>query len=253
MALAGLLPVCHSFACFLTPRANEQVFNNATEGTKVLYHGSLAGVAPGGPGHSHQSVRDIALMGSVPGMSALEPFCEDEARAAVRWAVREADGPVYLRLVSVPWPLGFEPPDVELVPGRGTVLRDGVDGAFVCTGPVVVSQAWRACELLEEQGVRFGLVALPWLRGIDGEWLADVVPDGAIVCVDNHVLSGGQGEAVLAAVAADAPEHVHRVRLVGVEGVPACGSNDEVLQAHGLDASSLAARVREVLGVRAGA
>jgi transketolase len=253
MALAGLLPVCHSFACFLTPRANEQVFNNASEGTKVLYHGSLAGIVPGGPGHSHQSVRDIALMGSVPGMAALEPFCEQEARSAVEWAVREATGPVYLRLVSVPWPLGFEPPGVELVPGRGTVLREGPDGAFVCTGPVLVSQAWRACELLEEQGVRFGVVALPWLREIDGEWLADAVPDGPIVCVDNHVLPGGQGEAVLAAVADAAPDHAPRVKLVGVDGIPACGSNDEVLQAHGLDAASLAIRAREVLDVRAGA
>jgi transketolase len=253
MALAGLLPVCHSFACFLTPRANEQVFNNTSEGTKVLYHGSLAGIVPGGPGHSHQSVRDIALMGSVPGMAALEPFCEQEARAAVEWAVHEATGPVYLRLVSVPWPLGFEPPEVRLAPGRGTVLREGPDGAFVCTGPVLVSQAWRACDLLEEHGIRFGLVALPWLRGIDGEWLADTVADGPIVCVDNHVLPGGQGEAVLAAVAEAAPDHAHRVRLVGVEGVPECGSNDEVLQAHGLDAASLAVRAREVLRVRAGA
>src|SRR4029078_6897120 len=92
MALAGLLPVCHSFACFLTPRAAEQVFNNASEGTKVLYHGSLAGIVPGGPGHSHQTVRDIALMGSVPGMAAIEPYCEEEVRAVVAWAVHEAVG-----------------------------------------------------------------------------------------------------------------------------------------------------------------
>ncbi len=90
MALAGLLPVCHSFACFLTPRAAEQVFNNASEGTKVLYHGSLAGIVPGGPGHSHQSVRDIALMGSVPGLAAIEPYCE--SRGSARGRVGRARG-----------------------------------------------------------------------------------------------------------------------------------------------------------------
>lgn len=247
MALAGLIPVCHSFACFVTPRANEQIFNNATEGTKVLYHGSLAGIVPGGPGHSHQSVRDIALMGSVPGMAALEPYCEAEVGRAVAWAVREAHGPVYVRLVSPPWPLGFEPPTDELVEGRGTVLREGREGTFVCTGPVLVSQAWQACEELDG----WGLIALPWLRGIDGAWLAEAAA-GTIVCLDNHVLPGGQGEAVLRALAEAAPEAAARTRLVGVDRVPECGTNDEVLREHGLDAAGLLRRARELAVAAAG-
>jgi transketolase len=239
MALAGLVPACHSFACFLTARAAEQIFNNASEGTKVLYHGSLSGIVPGGPGHSHQMVRDIALMGSVPGMAALEPYCDSEARQIVEWAVREADGPVYIRLVSPPWPLGFEPPVGELVDGRGTVLRRGEAGTFVCAGPVLVSQAWAACEKLGD----WGLIALPWLRDVDGAWLADAAK-GTIVCLDNHVVAGGQGEAVLRALAEVAPEAAARVRLLGVEGIPQCGTNDAVLQAHGLDAVSLVERVQ---------
>lgn len=244
MALAGLLPACHSFACFLTPRANEQIFNAATEGTKVLYHGSLVGLVPGGPGHSHQSVRDIALMGSVPGMAAIEPYCEDEVRQAVGWAVGDAAGPVYIRLVSPPWPLGFEPPAAELVEGRGTVLREGEEGTFVCTGPVLVSQAWRACERLDG----WGLIALPWLRAVDGAWLAEVA-SGTIVCLDNHVLPGGQGEAVLHALAEAAPEAAARTRLIGVDRVPECGTNDEVLRAHGLDADGLVERVQALAPV----
>jgi transketolase len=239
MALAGLLPACHSFACFLAPRAAEQVFNNASEGTKVLYHGSLAGIVPGGPGHSHQMVRDIALMGSVPGMAAIEPYCEAETRAAVEWAVRDAPGPVYIRLVSPPWELGFEPPASPLVEGRGTVLREGGAGTFVCTGPVLVSQAWAACDELDD----WGLIALPWLRGIDGEWLAETA-QGQIVCIDNHLLPGGQGEAALRAIADAVPASSARVSLLGVEGVPQCGTNDEVLRAHGLDRAGLVRRVR---------
>jgi len=251
MALAGLLPVCHSFACFLTPRANEQIYNNASEGTKVLYHGSLAGIIPGGPGHSHQSVRDIALMASVPGMSALEPFCEAEVRLVLEWAVREAPGPVYLRLVSPPWELGFEPPELRLEPGRGSVLREGEDGLFVCTGPVLVSQAWRAVDLLAGEGIRVGLVALPWLTGVDGAWLAEVAGEGPIFCLDNHYTTGGQGDAVLAALAERAPAAAAHVVKIAVDRVPECGTNDEVLRAHGLDGEGLAAVVRSRLVVRA--
>jgi transketolase len=144
---------------------------------------------------------------------------------------------VYVRLVSPPWPLGFDP-RVDFAPGRGTVLREGEEGTFVCAGPVLVSQAYAAAEQLGDWGV----IALPWLRGADGEWLAELA-QGRIVCLDNHVLAGGQGEAVLSALPDEARA---RTTLIGVDRVPECGTNDEVLRAHGLDADSLVARVRAV-------
>jgi transketolase len=241
MALGGYLPAVHSFGCFMTPRAAEQVFNNATEGTKVIYAGSLVGIVPGGPGHSHQAVRDIALMGSVPGMACLEPATDAEARACVAWAVDEATGPVYIRQVSVPWDLGFTPPAVErLEPGRGTLVRDGDRALVVCTGPVLLSQAHAAAEELGDVAV----LSLPWLRGVDGAWLSALASGRPIVCLDNHVAPGGQGEAILG-VLADAG-HSGRVHRFYVEGVPAGGANDEVLRAERLDAASIAARIREL-------
>ncbi|HEY7603031.1 MAG TPA: transketolase C-terminal domain-containing protein [Gaiellaceae bacterium] len=251
MALAGLLPVVHSFACFLSTRPNEQVYNNATERTKVIYVGSLAGLVPGGPGHSHQSVRDISALGGMPGMALIEPFCEAEVRAAVDWAVRDAPGPVYLRLVSVPWALGFEPPAIAaLVPGQGTVLRPAGDVLFVAAGPVMVAAAWGAAELLDRQGIAAGVAALPWLRDVDGAWVAEVAGDALVVTLDNHYLAGGQGEAVLAALAADAPEAAGRLHAIGVTEIPKSGENNEVLRAHGLDAEGVVAQLTSLLGAR---
>ena len=89
--------------------------------------------------------------------------------------------------------------------------------------------------------ISFGLVSLPWLRGIDGAWLASSCVDGPIVCLDNHYTIGGQGDAVLAALA-DTPDAAARVLKVGLDVVPRCGANDEVLRAHGLDAQALARR-----------
>ncbi|HLO23737.1 MAG TPA: 1-deoxy-D-xylulose-5-phosphate synthase N-terminal domain-containing protein, partial [Methyloceanibacter sp.] len=78
MALEGLVPICHSFGCFLSTRPNEQIYNNATERTKVLYVGSLAGLIPAAPGHSHQSLRDISALTSVPNLDIVEPCCPEE-------------------------------------------------------------------------------------------------------------------------------------------------------------------------------
>ena len=251
MALAGLLPVVPSFACFLSTRPNEQIYNNATERSKVIYVGSLAGIVPGGPGHSHQSVRDISALGAVPGMALIEPFSEDEVRAAVSWAVHRAPGSVYLRLVSVRWALGFDPPAIDqLVPGRGTVLRPAADALLVAAGPVMVAAGWQAAELLAEEGHEAGVVALPWLRDVDGAWLAEVAGGSPIFCLDNHYVTAGQGDAVLAALAADAPEAAARVHKIGVTSIPKSGENNEVLRAHGLDAEGIRRQVSSHLPSR---
>src|SRR5215213_10006958 len=105
LALAGMLPVCHSFACFLSTRPNEQIYNQATERTKVVYVGSLAGLVPGGPGHSHQSVRDISALGAMPGLVLVEPSCEREAELATEYCLTQARGSAYRRLVSIPCPI----------------------------------------------------------------------------------------------------------------------------------------------------
>ena len=126
LALKGKLPIVHSFACFLSTRPNEQIYNNATERSKVIYHASLAGLLPAGPGHSHQSVRDISAVGSVPGLVLIQPGNEEETRLALRWAVEENPDSTYLRLTSVPCAIPYSLPDgYRLEPGRGAVLRDG--------------------------------------------------------------------------------------------------------------------------------
>ena len=47
---------------FLASRANEQIYNKATEGSKVIYACHYAGLIPAGPRKSHQSIRDISLL-----------------------------------------------------------------------------------------------------------------------------------------------------------------------------------------------
>jgi transketolase len=104
----------------------------------------------------------------------------------------------------------------------------------------VLSQLWACAERLAADGIAAGVVSLPWLRDVDGAWLRDVAGGAPVVTVDNHYVDGGQGDAVLRALGGG----VHRI---GVESVPACGSNDEVLRHHGLDGASLAAKVAALL------
>ena len=98
LARQGLLPVVNSFASFLPSRANEQIYNNASERTKIIYACHYAGLIPAGPGKSHQSIRDISLLGALPNCIILQPANAEETRQAVRFAVEEAQENVVLRL-----------------------------------------------------------------------------------------------------------------------------------------------------------
>jgi transketolase len=252
LALRGMLPVVHSFACFLTTRANEHIYNNATERRKIIYVGTLAGVVPGGPGHSHQSVRDISAIGAVPGLIAFEPASEREARLGIRWAVEENPDSTYLRFVNVPLDLPYSlPAEYRLRVGRGAALRAGEDVAIVGYGTVLLSNAYRAADLLAGEGINTAVIDLPWLNRIDDEWVREELGRyPVVITLDNHYLEFGQGVMVAAAMARAGART--RIVPIGLTEIPACGSNADVLAHHGLDAASIARVAREHAGSRAG-
>jgi transketolase len=251
MALCGLLPVVHSFACFLSARPNEQVYNNATERSKIVYVGALAGVVPGGPGHSHQAVRDVAALGAIPGLVAMEPSCEAEVGLLLDWALQAHPGSTYLRLTSLPWPIPFAlPAGYRPQLGCGVTLREGADVAIVGYGPVLLSAAHEAAAKLEGQGIRAKVINLPWLNVVNAEWLDEALADiRDVVALDNHYVIGGQGDRIAQALL-ERDGATRRFHHVGLVDVPVCGTHDEVLKAHGLDADALTRRIRECIGAR---
>jgi transketolase len=246
MALKGLLPIVHSFACFLSTRPNEQIYNNATEKTKVIYVGSLAGLVPGGPGHSHQSVRDISALAAVPGLLAIEPSCAMEVALALDYCVNRTSQSSYLRLVSIPCQIPYElPSSYQLERGKGIVLQEGEDGILFGYGPVLLPQAYYASKLLrEDYNLTLKVVNLPWLNYVDLDWLKQIVEGHCrIFTLDNHYVIGGQGEIIASGLAQLGLTQSLRVKHFGVLDIPKCGQNEEVLRAHRLDAESLAADI----------
>ena len=247
MALAGLLPVVHSFSCFLSTRPNEQIYNNATEHTKVVYVGGLSGVLPAGPGHSHQSLREISAVGGTPGLVMAAPSCPAEVGALLDWCLDVHDGPSFLRMASLPaeidWdiPAGWAPE-----PGRGFEIAAGTDAVLIGSGPILLAQAVKATRLLAETGVSLQVVNLPWLNRVDAEWVAGLTEGKRLlVTLDDHYVDGGQGEKVLAALGRRGVS-IPTLSL-GVNGVPPSGQPGEVLERLGLDAAGIASQVRTAL------
>jgi len=247
LARHGFLPVVNSFASFLASRANEQIYNQASEGSKVVYALHYAGLIPAGPGKSHQSIRDVSLLGALPNMTIVQPGNSEETGALLRWAVEEAEGDVAIRLAIGPSPRRIElPAGYEPAIGWGVVLREGEDAVLLAYGPVLLHEALVTAERLSHDGIGLRVVNMPWLNRVDPDWLAvEIAPYPHVLVLDDHSPVGALGDAVRRTLVG------HEVTVYGVEGWPACGTPEEALRFHELDGASLAGRIAALLGVRA--
>lgn len=246
MALKGVIPIVHSFECFLSTRANEHFYNNATERTKIVYTGTLAGLLPGMPGHSHQSVRGISVLGAIPGLTLVQPCNEKETRLALRWAVGKNKGSTYIRLTSIACECPFSlPEDYTLEPGKGVFLLKGKDIIIFAYGPLMTTEAIKAAKHLAKKGVSAAVVNFPWLNRVDEEWLRKTVsPYRFLVTLDDHYVALGQGMQLRSTLAGIADLSL-RILSLGLTEVPSCGHNAEVLKHHKLDFESIAKKIQE--------
>ena len=250
LALQGLLPITNSFGVFLASRANEQIYNNATEKTKVIYVCHYAGLIPAGPGKSHQSLRDVSLFGALPDFTILEPCNALETREAVHWCVNQADHSCMMRLVISPSPRTITlPEDYKFTPGQGAVLHEGEDATLFAYGPVMLNEALVAADILKSKGFGLRVVNLPWLNTVDHEWLQTTVAGCQnLFTLDNHATYGGVGDNVLNALAATGAISRCRLEKFGIDTIPACGTPPEALRYHQVDGESLAGRILTATG-----
>jgi transketolase len=249
LARHGLLPVVNSFASFLVSRANEQIYNNATEGSKIIYACHFAGLTPAAPGKSHQSVRDISLLGAIPNLIVVQPSTPEQSRGLLRYCIDEASQSCAIRFTIGPPPRPIEHSGGDHIRfGRGTRLTDGCAALLFAYGPTMVAQALHAAEILADRGIGLGVVDLPWLNRIDDDWLRETVSETSLVSVvEDHSTVGGLGDRILRKLSAWDWARTGRFEIFGVDDYPVFGTPAEALSAHRLDGPSLAERVEALL------
>lgn len=250
LARQGLLPVVNSFASFLGSRANEQIYNNASEQSKIIYALHYAGLIPAGPGKSHQSLRDISLFAALPNCTIIQPCNAAETRMAVEYSIEEAHENVALRFIIGPSPRKIQlPKDYKFTFGKGVSLTEGRDALMFAYGPVMLHEALLCSELLAERGFGLKILNMPWLNRFDQAWLVETIqPYTTLFVLEDHAGVGGLGDHLLNAFMETNMLKDRQVVKFAVEGFPACGTPAEALAFHRLDGMSLAKRVMEYCG-----
>lgn len=247
LAAAGKIPFASTFAVFATGRAFEQIRNSiAYPKLNVKVAASHAGITVGEDGGSHQSIEDVSLMRSLPGMTVIVPADATETEAAVRAAV-DIDGPVYLRLGRLGVPILFEE-GYNFQVGKATVMQEGSDVTIIANG-VMVSVALEAAALLQEKGIAAEVINMATVKPIDAEAIVNSArKTGAVVTAEEHSIIGGLGSAVAEVLVENYPVPVKRVGIqdkFGESGIP-----NELMEKFGLTKEAIVDAAEQVVKLK---
>jgi transketolase len=237
LATTGKVPFVASIAPFVTARPFEMFRNDLgymNQNVKVV--GRCAGITYSDLGATHQSLDDIAIIRTIPGVTVINPGDPVEIRKAVH-AVASHEGPVYMKIGSPKMPVPFgEEHQFDI--GRGVLMEDGKDVTLIGTG-TVLSRAWEAAQLLRKKGVDVRLINIHTIKPLDSELLVRAAGEtGKVVTVEEHYLIGGLGSAVSELLSQRCPVPM---KFIGVDDQYASnGPYEELLGLYGLQSQQIA-------------
>lgn len=236
LATCGNIVYASSFAMFAAGRAYEQVRNSiGYTHLNVKICATHAGITLGEDGASHQSIEDIALMRSIPGMTVLQPSDDIETKQMIK-AISEFDGPCYVRLGrSAVETVNSEDYKFEL--GKGVVLREGKDITLIATG-MMVQEAMKASSLLAEHGIEVNVINIHTIKPLDEALILDYAKKSKLVVTcEEHSKFGGLGSAVAETLSKNHPTKMAMVAVndtFGESGTPAA-----LIEKYGLTAKDV--------------
>jgi len=210
LSVMGFIPFAHTFACFASRRACDQIFMScAYSRLNVKVIGSDPGVTAALNGGTHMPFEDMGIMRGIPGMTILEPTDSVMIRDIVR-QVADAYGMHYIRLVRRFAVKVYQEGSTFTI-GQAVTLRDGKDLTIIATG-LCVAEALAAARLLEARGVSARVLNMFTLKPIDQEAiLAAAGETRAIVTAENHNILNGLGSAVAEVLGEHLPVPMERI------------------------------------------
>jgi len=236
LAACGFIPFVSTFGVFAAGRAYDQI-RNCIAYTKlnVKIAATHTGITVGEDGASHQALEDIALMRVLPNMTVVVPADGRQTFQAVE-AVARYEGPVYLRLGRPKVP-SVIPEGLPFELGKGQLLKEGSDLAFVATG-IMVGAALEAARLLQNRGVEAAVANIHTIKPIDKELVLHLArKTKALVTAEEHSIIGGLGSAVAEVVGENCPAVVIRTGVNDTFGES--GTPEALLKKYGLTAENL--------------
>jgi 1-deoxy-D-xylulose-5-phosphate synthase len=198
LALAGAKPVAAIYSTFLQRGYDQIVHDVCLQKLNVVFAMDRAGLV-GDDGPTHHGAFDISYLRCLPNMVLMAPRDEAMLVHMLHTALKWDEGPVALRYPrgeaeGVPLPRRPEPIEI----GRGEVLREGERVALLGYGYGVPLALGAAEILADEHGVEPTVADARFAKPLDVDLIDRLAAEhDVLVTVEENVLAGGFGSAVL--------------------------------------------------------
>jgi 1-deoxy-D-xylulose-5-phosphate synthase len=247
LAREGKIPVVTIYSTFLQRAYDQIVHDVCLQNLPVVFAVDRGGIV-GADGATHQGLFDLSYLRHIPNMSVMAPANEAELPAMLRAAVAAG------RPAAIRYPRGSGTgvdPQAAAEPlewGKAELLVDGKDVLVLALGAMVAPSVHAAGEL-RKRGVSAAVVNARFVKPLDAELILPLARrTGRVLTVEENVLAGGFGSAVLE-MFEEHGEHPHHFRRLGVrDAFVEHGSQAELREAHGLNADAIVVETMRMLG-----
>lgn len=198
LAKDGLQPFCNIYSSFMQRAYDNIIHDVAILKLPVVLCLDRAGIV-GEDGPTHHGAFDLAYLRPVPNLTIASPMDEHELRRMMYTAQLPEKGPFAIRYprgrgVLVDWLCPLE----EVPVGKGRRLKEGKDLAVLTLGPIGNTAAKAIDRFEQETGQSVAHYDLRFLKPLDESLLHEVGKQFTrIITVEDGVLKGGMGSAVL--------------------------------------------------------
>ena len=242
LAKAGLIPYCNIYSSFLQRAYDNIIHDVALSKLHVIFCIDRAGIV-GNDGATHHGLLDLAFLRPIPNMVIGAPMTQGDLEAMMLLA-KDYDGPIAIR-----YPRGRSMSGIchePLTIGKGVCLKEGSKVAVLSIGAIGNTVA-EAIEALGDTALHVAHYDMRWLKPIDENILHEIGKQfDTIITVEDGVISGGLGSAVLEFMADNG--YAPRVTRLGVrDQFVEHGSTQELYQLLQLDKEGICESLLQAL------
>jgi 1-deoxy-D-xylulose-5-phosphate synthase len=199
MAIGGVKPFVTIYSTFSQRAFDQMIHDIALQNLPVRIMMDRGGFV-GNDGPTHHGIFDLSYLRLIPGFVHMAPSNEEEMRRMMVTALEHEEGPIAMRYPrgeteAMELPGRLEP----IAIGQGELVHKAASAGLVLIAVgSLVPTALRVAEALGEHGIASAVINARFIKPLDEQLiLAEIGTAKGVITLEENVLAGGFGEAVL--------------------------------------------------------